>query len=34
MTELTLVKGMWFGCFTVCAVIVIYSILFYFKNVK
>lgn len=34
MTELMLVKGMWLGCFTICAVIMIYSIWFYFTNIK
>ncbi len=34
MTELMLVKGMRFACFATCMVITIYSIWFYFTNLK
>lgn len=34
MTGSMLVKEMWFACFVTCAIIAIYAILFYFKNVK
>ena len=34
MTELMLVKGMWFACFVAFAVITIYAIWFYFTNIK
>lgn len=34
MTELMLVKGMWFACFVTCAIITIYAIWFYFTNIK
>lgn len=34
MTELMLVKGMWFACFVIFVVIVIYAIWFYFTNIK
>lgn len=34
MTGLMLVKGMWCACFVTFVVIMIYAVLFYFKNVK
>lgn len=34
MTGLMLVKGMWRACFVTFVVIMIYTVLFYFKNVK
>lgn len=34
MTELMLVKVLWLASFTICAVIMIYSIWFYFTNIK